>query len=62
MIYGSEAWNMLQTLEKNLTDAQKWIKINMLEFKKADKIRKDHIRKQTKLIDIIKAIKRSKLE
>ena len=34
MTYGSKVWNMIQRLEKNLTDAQKGMKRNMLELKK----------------------------
>ena len=34
MIYGTEVCNMIQRLEKNLTDAQKGMKRNVLELKK----------------------------
>ena len=34
MTCGSEVWDMIQRLEKNLTDVQKGMKRNMLQLKK----------------------------
>ena len=62
MTYGSEVWNMIQRLEKNLTDAQKGMKRNKLELKKGRLDSKRLHKKKKKLIDIIKTTKLCKWE
>jgi hypothetical protein len=60
MTYGSETWNTTQRLEKKLATNQRGMERSMLNIREIDKIRNEHIRKQTKVIDITRTIKRNK--
>jgi hypothetical protein len=60
MTYESETWNTTQRLEKKLAINQRGMERSMLNIRKIDKIRNEHIRKQTKVIDITRTIKRNK--
>ena len=58
MIYGSETWSITKILEKKLAVAQRAVERSMIEIKRTDKIKNEHIRKQTKLVNISRTIKK----